>query len=158
MPVCVGIGPTKTLAKLANHVAKKHPKSKGVFNYNALTNVQKTNLLQHLPVEDVWGVGRKLTKRLASFGVTTALDLREAHIPTLRAEFGVVMEKTQRELQETPCIKLEEVQADKKQIVSSRSFGSMVTELPVLQDALSMFVANACAMRRKENHDIQNSR
>lgn len=153
MPVCVGIGPTKTLAKLANHVAKKHPKSKGVFNYNALTREQKTNLLQHLPVEDVWGVGRKLTKRLASFGVTNALDLREAHIPTLRAEFGVVMEKTQRELQETPCIKLEEVPADKKQIVSSRSFGSMVTELPVLKDALSTFVANACAkLRAQKSH------
>jgi DNA polymerase V len=153
MPVCVGIGPTKTLAKLANHVAKKHPKSKGVFNYNALTPEQKTNLLQHLPVEDVWGVGRKLTKRLANFGVTTALDLRDAHIPTLRAEFGVVMEKTQRELQETPCIKLEEVQADKKQIVSSRSFGSMVTELPVLKDALSTFVANACAkLRGQKSH------
>jgi DNA polymerase V len=153
MPVCVGIGPTKTLAKLANHVAKKHPKSKGVFNYNALTREQKTNLLQHLPVEDVWGVGRKLTKRLASFGVTNALDLREAHIPTLRAEFGVVMEKTQRELQETPCIKLEEVPADKKQIVSSRSFGSMVTDLPVLKDALSTFVANACAkLRAQKSH------
>lgn len=153
MPVCVGIGPTKTLAKLANHVAKKHPKSKGVFNYNALTPEQKNNLLQHMPVEDVWGVGRKLTKRLASFGVTTALDLREAHIPTLRAEFGVVMEKTQRELQETPCIKLEEVPADKKQIVSSRSFGSMVTELPVLKDALSTFVANACAkLRAQKSH------
>ena len=153
MPVCVGIGPTKTLAKLANHVAKKHPKSKGVFNYNALTREQKNNLLQHLPVEDVWGVGRKLTKRLANFGVTNALDLREAHIPTLRAEFGVVMEKTQRELQETPCIKLEEVQADKKQIVSSRSFGSMVTELPVLKDALSTFVANACAkLRAQKSH------
>jgi DNA polymerase V len=153
MPVCVGIGPTKTLAKLANHVAKKHPKSKGVFNYNALTRDQKSNLLQHLPVEDVWGVGRKLTKRLASFGVTNALDLREAHIPTLRAEFGVVMEKTQRELQETPCIKLEEVPADKKQIVSSRSFGSMVTELPVLKDALSTFVANACAkLRAQKSH------
>jgi DNA polymerase V len=153
MPVCVGIGPTKTLAKLANHVAKKHPKSKGVFNYNALTSEQKTNLLQHLPVGEVWGVGRKLTKRLASFGVTNALDLREAHIPTLRAEFGVVMEKTQRELQETPCIKLEEVPADKKQIVSSRSFGSMVTELPVLKDALSTFVANACAkLRAQKSH------
>jgi DNA polymerase V len=153
MPVCVGIGPTKTLAKLANHVAKKHPRSKGVFNYNALTSEQKTNLLQRLPVEDIWGVGRKLTKRLSSFGVTNALDLREAHIPTLRAEFGVVMEKTQRELQETPCIKLEEVPADKKQIVSSRSFGSMVTELPVLKDALSTFVANACAkLRAQKSH------
>lgn len=153
IPVCVGIGPTKTLAKLANHVAKKHPKSKGVFNYNALTSDQKSNLLRHLPVEEVWGVGRRLTKRLANFGITTALDLREAHIPTLRAEFGVVMEKTQRELQETPCIELEEAQADKKQIVCSRSFGGMVSELAVLKDALSSFVANACIkLRAQKSH------
>lgn len=151
MPVCVGIGPTKTLAKLANHVAKKHPRSKGVFSYNALTAEQKTRLLAQLPVEEVWGVGRKLTKRLALHGVQTVLDLREAHIPTLRAEFGVVMEKIQRELQEVACIKLEEVQPDKQQIISSRSFGGMVTELPVLKDALSTFVANACAKLRAQN-------
>jgi DNA polymerase V len=151
MPVCVGIGPTKTLAKLANHVAKKHPRSKGVFSYNALTAEQKTRLLAQLPVEEVWGVGRKLTKRLALHGIQTVLDLREAHIPTLRAEFGVVMEKIQRELQEVACIKLEEVQPDKQQIISSRSFGGMVTELPVLKDALSTFVANACAKLRAQN-------
>lgn len=151
MPVCVGIGPTKTLAKLANHVAKKHPRSKGVFNYNALTAQQKSRLLQCLPVQEVWGVGRKLTQRLAHHGVTTALDLRQAHIPSLRSEFGVVMEKTQRELQETPCMELEEVQTDKQQIISSRSFGGMVTELPVLKDALSTFVANACAKLRAQN-------
>ena len=104
-------------------------------------------------MEDVWGVGHKLTNRLASFGVTTALDLREAHIPTLRAEFGVVMEKTQRELQEAPCIKLEELQGDKKKIVSTRSFGSMVTKLLVLKDALSTFVANACGkLRAQKSH------
>ena len=151
MPVCVGIGPTKTLAKLANHVAKKHPRSKGVFSYNALTAEQKTRLLAQLPVEEVWGVGRKLTKRLALHGVQSVLDLREAHIPTLRVEFGVVMEKIQRELQEVACIKLEEVQPDKQQIISSRSFGGMVTELPVLKDALSTFVANACAKLRAQN-------
>jgi DNA polymerase V len=153
MPVCVGIGPTKTLAKLANHVAKKHPRSRGVFNYNALTHAQKTQLLQRLPVGDVWGVGRKLTQRLAQHGVNTAFDLREAHIPTLRSAFGVVMEKTQRELQETACIQLEEAASDKKQIISSRSFGDMVTELPVLKDALSSFVANACAkLRAQKSH------
>ena len=148
MPVCVGIGPTKTLAKLANHVAKKHPRSKGVFNYSALNTEQKARLLAQIPVEEVWGVGRKLTKRLALHGVQNVLDLRDAHVPTMRAEFGVVMEKIQRELQEVACIKLEEVQADKQQIISSRSFGSMVTELPVLKDALSTFVANACAKLR----------
>ena len=151
MPVCVGIGPTKTLAKLANHVAKKHPRSQGVFNYNALNDAQKTALLKRIPVSEVWGVGRKLTQRLLAHGVETVWDLREAHIPSLRAEFGVVMEKTQRELQETPCIELEEVQADKQNIIASRSFGSMVTELPVLKDALSTFVANACAKLRAQN-------
>ena len=151
MPVCVGIGPTKTLAKLANHVAKKHPRSQGVFNYNALTGDQKSQLLKRLPVQEVWGVGRKLTQRLALHGVCTAWDLREAHMPTLRSEFGVVLEKTQRELQETACMPLEEAPCDKQQIISSRSFGGMVTELPVLKDALSTFVANACAKLRAQN-------
>ncbi len=153
IPVCVGIGPTKTLAKLANHVAKKHPRSRGVFNYNALSGEQKTYLLQRIPVEEVWGVGRKLTKRLQPYGIHTVHDLKEAHVPTLRAEFGVIMEKIQRELQEVPCIELQEIQPDRQQIISSRSFGSAVTELPVLQDALSTFVANACAkLRAQDSH------
>ena len=149
--VGVGVGPTKTLAKLANHVAKTHPRSKGVFSYNALTSVQKTKLLSQIPVDEVWGVGRRLTKRLSEYGIHTALELREAHTQTLRSAFGIVMEKTQRELQETQCIELQEVAPDKKQIVSSRSFGQMVTELPVLQDALSTFVANACVKLRNQN-------
>jgi DNA polymerase V len=148
IPVCVGIGPTKTLAKLANHVAKKHPRSKGVFNYNALSEAQKALLLQRIPVEEVWGVGRKLTKRLECHRIRTVQDLKQAHVPTLRAEFGVVMEKIQRELQEVPCIELQEIQPDRQQIIASRSFGKMVTELPILQDALSTFVANACAKLR----------
>ncbi len=148
IPVCVGIGPTKTLAKLANHVAKKHPRSKGVFNYNALSEVQKSLLLQRIPVEEVWGVGRKLTKRLESHRIRTVQDLKQAHVPTLRAEFGVVIEKIQRELQEVSCIELQEIQPDRQQIIASRSFGKMVSELSILQDALSTFVANACAKLR----------
>jgi DNA polymerase V len=151
IPVCVGIGPTKTLAKLANHVAKKHPRSRGVFNYNALTADQKTNLLERIEVEEVWGVGRKLTQKLARHGVHTVQDLRVAHMPTLRAEFGVLMEKTQRELQEVPCIEIQEIQPARQQIISSRSFGSMVTELAVLKDALSTFVTNACTKLRAQN-------
>ncbi len=148
IPVCVGIGPTKTLAKLANHVAKKHPRSKGVFNYNALSEVQKSLLLQRIPVEEVWGVGRKLTKRLECHRIRTVQDLKQAHVPTLRAEFGVVIEKIQRELQEVSCIELQEIQPDRQQIIASRSFGKMVSELSILQDALSTFVANACAKLR----------
>lgn len=151
IPVCVGIGPTKTLAKLANHVAKKHPRSQGVFNYNVLSEDQKTHLLRRIPVEAVWGVGRKLTKKLDAYGIRCVQDLKQAHVPTLRAKFGVVMEKIQRELQEVPCIELQEIQAERQQIISSRSFGSMVMELRILQDALSTFVANACAKLRAQS-------
>ncbi len=151
IPVCVGIGPTKTLAKLSNFVAKRHPRSKGVFNYNELTDEQKTKLLKQIPVEEVWGVGRKLTKKLAVHGVQTVHDLRHAHVPTLRSEFGVVMEKTQRELLSISCIDLEEHAPDKQQIISSRSFGKPVTELAVIQDALSVFVATATEKLRAQN-------
>jgi DNA polymerase V len=151
IPVCVGVGPTKTLAKLANHVAKKHPRSKGVFNYNDLSEAQQIKLLSKITVDEVWGVGRKLTKRLAVHGIQTVQDLRQAHAPTLRAEFGVVMEKTQRELLGVACIDLEEHVPDKQQIISSRSFGKPVTELAVIIDALSVFVANATEKLRAQN-------
>ena len=151
IPVCVGIGPTKTLAKLANHVAKKHPRSKGVFNYNDLSDAQQKKLLSQITVDEVWGVGRKITKRLALYGIQTVQELRVAHTPTLRSEFGVVMEKTQRELQGISCIDLEEHIPDKQQIISSRSFGNPIKELAVVQDALSVFVANATAKLRAQS-------
>ena len=153
IPVCVGVGSTKTLAKLANHVAKKHPRSKGVFNYNDLTDAQKSKLLSQITVDEVWGIGRNLTKRLAAHDIHTAEDLRNAHTPTLRAEFGVVIEKTQRELQGVACVDMQEVEPHKQQIISSRSFGEMTQDLDVLKDAMSTFVANACAkLRAQESH------
>ncbi len=150
IPVCVGIGPTKTLAKLANHIAKKHPRSKGVFNYNDLTQAQQDKLLSQISVDEVWGVGRRISARLAEHGINTVQELRRAHTATLRAEFGVVIEKTQRELQGVACIDLQEVVPDKKQIVSSRSFGHTVRDVAVLKDAMSTFVANACAKLRAQ--------
>ncbi len=148
IPVCVGIGPTKTLAKLANFIAKKHPKSKGVFNYNDLTPAQQIKLLSAIEVSEVWGIGRKLSERLAYYNIHTVQDLRAAHSPTLRADFGVVLEKTQRELQGIACVDLQQALADKKQIICSRSFGQTVTEVAVLKDAMSTFVATACAKLR----------
>jgi len=150
IPVCVGIGPTKTLAKLANHIAKKHPRSKGVFNFNDLSEVQQEKLLSQIEVSEVWGVGRRISTRLAAHGIYTVQDLRIAHIATLRAEFGVVIEKTQRELQGTACVDLQEVVPDKQQIISSRSFGNTVIDLAVLKDAMSTFVANACVKLRAQ--------
>ena len=150
IPVCVGIGPTKTLAKLANFIAKKHPRSKGVFNYNDLTDVQQVKLLSQIEVGEVWGIGRRISARLADHGIHTVQDLRVAHTSTLRAEFGVVVEKTQRELQGVQCMDLEDVAPPKKQIVSSRSFGQTVRDVAVLKDAMSTFVANACAKLRAQ--------
>ena len=153
LPVCVGIGPTKTLAKLANHVAKKHPRSRGVFNYNDLTAPQKERLLARIPVDEVWGIGPRLSSRLSKHGIQTVFDLMKAHTATLRTEFGVVLERVQRELQEIPCLGLQEVEPKKQQIISSRSFGQPVTELAVLKDALSHFAAVACEkLRRQGSH------
>lgn len=153
IPVCVGIGPTKTLAKLANFVSKKHPRSKGVFNYNALNEAQKSKLLSGIPVDEVWGVGRKLAPRLAEYGVETVQELREAHTPTLRAEFGVVVEKIQRELQEIACVGTEEVTPPRQQIIASRSFGNPARDMASLKAAVALFVENACAkLRAQQSH------
>jgi len=151
IPVCVGIGPTKTLAKLANFIAKRHPRSKGVFNYNDLSQALQVKLLSQIEVGEVWGIGRRIARRLAGHGIYTVQDLRVAHTATLRAEFGVVVEKTQRELQGVPCMRLEDVAPAKKQIVSSRSFGQPVNDVAVLRDAMSTFVANACVKLRAQN-------
>jgi DNA polymerase V len=151
IPVCVGIGPTKTLAKLANHIAKKHPRSKGVFNYNLLSAAQRSKLCQQITVTDVWGIGSKIGQRLAAHHIHTVEDLRRAHTPTLRASFGVTVVRTQAELQGTPCIALQGHTPDKQQIISSRSFGKPVSRLEVMQDALSVFVSNACVKLRAQN-------
>jgi DNA polymerase V len=151
LTVCVGIGPSKTLAKLANHVAKKHPKSHGVFDYNQLTPAQQNSVLANLEVGDVWGIGRKLSKGLGDLGIETVLQLRDADVPSMRARYGVVMEKTIRELRGEACIEIEEVELAKKQIVSSRSFGQAVTALADLQDAVAHFISNAAGKLRSQN-------
>ena len=127
-----------------------------MFNHTSIPHeqlipVQSSPLWLEMCSWKVSAVGRMHTKRLSAYGIHTVLDLKDAHTPTLRADFGVLMEKTQRELQGISCIELQEIAPDKKQIISSRSFGQMVTELSVLQDALSTFVANACAKLRKQN-------
>ena len=151
IPVCVGIGPTKTLSKLANFVAKRHPKSTGVFNFNRLTSKQLDSVLSNIPTEEIWGVGRQLTKALSTLRIDYAIQLRDADIAAIRARFGVVMEKTVRELRGESCIEMEDAAPAKKQIINSRSFGKSVTELADLEDALSHFVSNAAKKLRDQN-------
>ncbi|WP_285333892.1 translesion error-prone DNA polymerase V subunit UmuC [Vibrio parahaemolyticus] len=151
--VCVGIAPTKTLAKLANHAAKKYPATQGVVD---LTNPDRQRrLLALVPVDDVWGVGRRLSKRLNALGITTALDLANASPRAIRDQFSVVLERTVRELNGESCIELEEIPPTKKQIVCSRSFGAKVTQLELLREAVCEYATRATEKLRKEQQQAK---
>lgn len=144
IPCCVGIGPTKTLAKAANKLAKKT--THGVID---LADEEfRTAQLSRYPVEDLWGVGRKFAARLGAEGILTAQDLINADPETLRARYGVVLSRTQLELQGTPCSDLQEVEPDRQQIVVSRSFGKEVIELDDLTEAVATFAIRACEKMR----------
>lgn len=151
--VCVGIAPTKTLAKLANHAAKKYPATQGVVD---LTNPDRQRrLLALVPVDDVWGVGRRLSKRLNALGITTALDLANASPRAIRDQFSVVLERTVRELNGESCIELEEISPTKKQIVCSRSFGVKVTQFELLREAVCEYATRATEKLRKEQQQAK---
>ncbi|MEA9419982.1 translesion error-prone DNA polymerase V subunit UmuC [Aeromonas caviae] len=151
--VCVGIAPTKTLAKLANHAAKKYPATQGVVD---LTNPDRQRrLLALVPVDDVWGVGRRLSTRLNALGITTALDLANASPRAIRDQFSVVLERTVRELNGESCIELEEITPTKKQIVCSRSFGAKVTQFELLREAVCEYATRATEKLRKEQQQAK---
>lgn len=151
--VCVGIAPTKTLAKLANHAAKKYPATQGVVD---LTNPDRQRrLLALVPVDDVWGVGRRLSTRLNALGITTALDLANASPRAIRDQFSVVLERTVRELNGESCIELEEIPPTKKQIICSRSFGAKVTQFELLREAVCEYATRATEKLRKEQQQAK---
>lgn len=146
---CVGVAPTKTLAKLANYGAKKYPKTGGVVD---LTDpVRQRKLMSITPVDEVWGVGRRIAKRLALFGIETALELADADLKTIRKSFSVVLERTVRELRGQSCLALEDVAPTKKQIVVSRSFGERVESLTDLHAAIASFAVRGAEKLRQEN-------
>ena len=151
LPVCVGIGPTKTLAKLANHCAKKRTVFNGVCNFNAMPLQTINQVLSEIDVGEVWGVGRKLAPKLQALGINSVLDLKQANPERLRQLFSVVIEKTIRELNGTVCIEMEEIAPPKKQIVSSRSFGYPVTDYNSLAESITLYMSRAAEKLRKQN-------
>ncbi|HQS37991.1 MAG: DNA polymerase V subunit UmuC [Methylophilales bacterium 39-45-7] len=150
LPVCVGIGATKTLAKLANHCAKKRPIFNGVCNLNALSSLELDALFAEIDVGEIWGVGGKLAPKLKALGINSVLDLKRASPERLRQQFSVVMEKTIRELNGTVCIELEEMVPAKKQIMSSRSFGIPVRDYVSLAESITLYVSRAAEKLRKQ--------
>jgi DNA polymerase V len=148
IPVCVGIGPTKTLAKLANHIAKKSPEFEGVVDVTAFPEKDLATLLSRVDVGEVWGVGHRIAAKLEGLGIRTVEDLRRASPKMIRLHFSVVLERTVAELQGVSCLALEDVAPPKKQIVSSKSFGQMVETLAELGEALSTYVSRAAEKLR----------
>jgi DNA polymerase V len=146
--VCVGIAPSKTLAKLANHGAKSWPKTGGVVDL--MSNERQRKLMALLPVNEVWGIGNRLTKRLEDIGIRTALELADAPTKMIRQQFSVVVERTVMELNGESCIGLEDIPPTKKEIVSSRAFGERVTELTMMHEAVAEYVHRACIKLRHE--------
>ncbi len=149
MPVCVGIAPTKTLAKLANHIAKKSVKLNGVCMIENSTEWQK--VFSKLPVNKVWGVGSRIAKRLADCHILTVEDLRQQNPKELRADFGVTLERTIRELNGEPCLSLDTQPSPKQQIFCSRSFSKKITSLHDLNESVANYAVRAAEKLRRQN-------
>ncbi len=149
MPISIGIGPTKTLAKAANQFAK-NAAGDGVFFL--ATKEQCEMYLPLLPVEKVWGIGRKLSARLKQINIDTAKKLRDADCNMLRLHFNVTLEKTAQELQGISCLPMETFTA-RKQIISSRSFGKPVRELHELEEAVSHYM-NRAALKLRQQQSV----
>lgn len=147
--VCIGIAPTKTLAKLANYAAKKYRATGGVVDLMSVERQRK--LLALVDVSDVWGVGRKLSARLKARGIESALDLATTDLKTIRNEFSVVLERTARELNGTSCLSVESKPMVKQQILCSRSFSSRITNKSQLREMIAKYVSRAAEKLRQES-------
>lgn len=158
IPCCVGLGPTKTLAKLANHIAKTAERKPGIYPSNlaqichlgAMSTTGLEAIFSATAVGEVWGVGPRIGKKLEEGGITTVLDLMRMDAATVRRQFSVVLEKTVRELQGVPCIELDDEPAPKQQIMCSRSFGQAVTRGRDLAEAVTEFASRAAAKLRAQ--------
>ncbi|ORM61183.1 DNA polymerase V subunit UmuC [Pantoea rodasii] len=145
----VGFGPTKTLAKLANHAAKKWTKTNGVVDLSERSRQRK--LLQLTDVSDVWGIGRRISVRMNQLGITTALQLADSNASMIRKNFDVITERTARELNGESCLALEDAPPPKQQIVNSRSFGQRVTHLEDIQQAVVLYATRAAEKLREQD-------
>ena len=146
IPVAIGIGPTKTLAKVANRLAKKNAQHDGVFDIT--DHAQLDELLTSIDVEDVWGIGRQSAHKLRARGIFTARDLRDADDVWLRKRLTVTGLRTAMELRGISCLPLEMVQPDKKSIISSKSFGRPVSTLADMREAVATYLSTAAEKLR----------
>ncbi|ECB7874612.1 Y-family DNA polymerase [Salmonella enterica subsp. enterica serovar Oslo] len=146
----VGMGPTKTLAKSAQWASKEWPQFGGVLALTVDNKKRTEKLLSLQPIEEIWGVGHRLSKKLNVMGIRNALQLAHANPAFIRKNFNVVLERTVRELNGESCISLEEAPPPKQQIVCSRSFGKRITTYPAMRQAICQYAERAAEKLRGE--------
>lgn len=149
LTVGVGIGPTKTLAKLANYAAKTWSQTGGVVDLSLMARQRK--LMTLVDVAEVWGVGRRIAKKLNNLGINKALQLADAPTALIRKHFSVVLERTARELRGEPCLEMEEFAPTKQQIICSRSFGDRVSQYELMREAICSHAVRAAEKLRAEH-------
>ncbi|WP_047238147.1 Y-family DNA polymerase [Chromobacterium subtsugae] len=150
IPTCVGMGPSKTLAKLANRIAKKQPKWAGVFEWDFVSPTEADQMMAQIEVGDVWGIGRRLSEQLQAMNIHSALDLKRADSRQIKRRFSVVVERTVQELNGISCLALEDVEPSKQQIIASRSFSKKVHDLDTLTASISHHAARAAEKLRSQ--------
>ncbi|AFJ02862.1 Error-prone, lesion bypass DNA polymerase V (UmuC) [Methylophaga frappieri] len=151
LPISIGLGASKTLAKLANYQAKKQHHLAGVCNFNQFPPTILDQIMMSIPHTQIWGIGKKLARRLSNeYKIATAYDLKRANPNQLRRQFSVLMEQTVLELNGIACIELEQTKAAKKQILSSRSFGIPVTDKESLAESLTLHISRAANKLRQQ--------
>ena len=153
MPVCVGIAATKTLAKLANHIAKKSQRLEGVCVIEHLPDWQA--VFNKIAVNKVWGIGTGHHKRLQALGIYSVEDLRTSNSQLLRDHFGITVERTQAELNGEMCIALEPQPAAKKEVFCSRSFSRKVIDAAQIQETVANYAVRATEKLRQQNSFTQ---
>lgn len=151
IPTCVGIAPTKTLAKYCNHLAKRHQRHfGGVVVWDDLTPARQAKALASEPVSEVWGIGCRISKKLEAQGIHTVYDFYNANTATMRQQFGVVIERTQRELHGIACDQLHFCEDNKQHIIRSRSFGKCVPDIETLESAVAHHISSGAAKLRQQ--------
>ena len=148
IPTSIGLGPTKTLAKIATRFAKRHPEVEGVFDLTHRRDVDALLGLVH--VGDVWGIGPQYTKRLLARGIETALQLRDARDAWVKKHLTIVGLRTVYELRGVSCLPLDQVRPAKKGITCSRSFGEPVVVLAGLKEAVAAYVTRVAEKLRAQ--------
>ena len=150
MPVCVGIAPTKTLAKFANHCAKTQENWRGVCDLSKIKESEINQIMTNIDVSEVWGVGVKTSTKLKKMGINSVLDLKQTNPAKINLYFNVNIERTVVELNQSICFPVVTEAPKKNEILSSRSFGRPVSTIDMLSEAITTFLSRATFKARQQ--------